>query len=86
MKTKKPDPTIKGQRGGNCNRTACQQPGAHWYNPYTYAYYCAPCARELNECWQADNAANTRRGLAPVMTKMCYVPMNGEDLYVDPFC
>jgi hypothetical protein len=60
----KPDPALKGKQGGNCNRTACQAPGATYYNPYTYAYYCPACARMLNDVWQYQ----------PSMTKRCHIP------------
>ncbi len=40
----KPDPELKGIRGGNCNRTACQQPNAIWYNKGSFAWYCRNCA------------------------------------------
>lgn len=42
----KPD---KGEKGGSCNRTACQRPGAIWYNRAMYKWYCSRCARMLNE-------------------------------------
>jgi len=39
----------KGQRGGSCNRTACQMPNsAWWFNTSTQAYYCERCARKIN--------------------------------------
>lgn len=41
----KPD---KGQKGGSCNRRACQAPGAMWFNHYTDKYYCQDCARLIN--------------------------------------
>lgn len=44
-------PTIKPDKGqfmGSCNRTACQAPGADWYNRGTFAYYCEQCARLIN--------------------------------------
>lgn len=41
----KPD---KGLRGGSCNRRACQQPGANWFNRSTERYYCKPCALDIN--------------------------------------
>lgn len=41
----KPD---KGLKNGSCNLTACQQPGATWYNKSTQKYYCAACAKEIN--------------------------------------
>ena len=43
-----PNKEDKGHKGGSCNRTACQQPGAYWFNHSTRAYYCTPCARMLN--------------------------------------
>jgi hypothetical protein len=45
---------LKGKKGGNCNRTACQQPEATWYNHSTRAYYCEPCAQNLNFYSKAD--------------------------------
>lgn len=40
----------KGQYGGSCNVTACQLPdSAHWFNHSTRAYYCATCAKAINE-------------------------------------
>lgn len=43
-----PDPALKGRYNGNCNRAACQKPGATWYNRSTLAYYCPACARTIN--------------------------------------
>lgn len=74
VKNPAPDPKLKGQRGGNCNRTACQLAPAPYYNPYTHAFYCKTCARELNRVWEGD----------PIMTKSCYVPAQDERLYVEP--
>jgi hypothetical protein len=47
-KNPKPDPKLKGVKGGNCNRTHCQLPGANWYNHGSLAYYCESCAWDLN--------------------------------------
>ena len=44
-----PDPELKGVEGGNCNRTACQQPGAVWYNSSTRKYYCRNCAITIQQ-------------------------------------
>jgi len=38
----------KGKKGGRCNVTACQQPGAWYFNKSTRAYYCQECANEVN--------------------------------------
>lgn len=32
-----------------CHRTACRKAGAAWWNPSTRTYYCAVCARAINE-------------------------------------
>lgn len=36
-------------RGPLCNRTACRQPGATWWNATMNAWYCQPCAFAINE-------------------------------------
>lgn len=52
---------LKGQKGGACNRTACQMPadqcpdGVRWFNHSTRKYYCRQCAWDLN-----DDAFNKR--------------------------
>ncbi|AGN30154.1 hypothetical protein VPFG_00152 [Vibrio phage nt-1] len=40
----------KGKKGGDCNVTQCQKPGASSYNVAMRAYYCECCAQEI---WQA---------------------------------
>lgn len=45
---------LKGVKGGNCNRTACQKPNAWWYNSGSWAYYCRACALEINKCCPKD--------------------------------
>lgn len=39
----------KGKRLGSCNRTACQGPGAFWYNRNMRSWYCTDCAHALNQ-------------------------------------
>ena len=48
------DVMNKGAKNGNCNRTACQKPGAVYYNHSTQKYYCPVCAHMLNEVNKAD--------------------------------
>lgn len=43
-----PDKPDKGQRGGSCNRSACQQAGATFYNTSTMRWYCPACAAKIN--------------------------------------
>lgn len=43
-----PDPKLKGQKGGNCNITRCQAPGAYAWSMNNHAYYCDACAKMLN--------------------------------------
>lgn len=39
----------KGERGGSCNVTSCQRPGAYWVAPVIGSpYYCMACAHRLN--------------------------------------
>ena len=55
-----PDPKLKGVEGGNCNRTACQQPNAVWYNEGTQKYYCRNCAITIQR-QENDHAFMTKR-------------------------
>lgn len=64
-------PTIplpgKGEQGQRCNRMACQRENsAHLFNTSTRAWYCEPCARDIeafavrvdgNSCFPALAAA-----------------------------
>lgn len=43
-----PDKPNKGELGGACNRSLCQQEPAEWYNHGTRRYYCEACADWLN--------------------------------------
>lgn len=47
----KPD---KGELDGSCNRTACQKPGAKWFNHSTRKYYCGDCADLINKANFSD--------------------------------
>jgi len=44
----------KGKKSGRCNVTACQKPGANYFNKSTRAYYCEDCAQEIN--WPGGRA------------------------------
>jgi hypothetical protein len=46
---------LKGHWNLLCNRTQCLRSPAHWYNRGSYAYYCADCARELNQANANDS-------------------------------
>ena len=39
---------VKGQYRGHCNVTACQKPGADYWNLSTRAWYCRECADKIN--------------------------------------
>ena len=45
---------LKGVKGGRCNVTACQRPGAVYFNKSTLKYYCATCAEDIN--WSGGRA------------------------------
>jgi hypothetical protein len=38
----------KGRYMGLCNRRACLEPDADWYNPNMRAHYCQSCALAMN--------------------------------------
>jgi len=42
------DPALKGVKDGNCNITACQSPGAHFWNRVMNKYYCHHCAGDMH--------------------------------------
>jgi hypothetical protein len=39
---------MKGQHQQECNRTACSNGNAIWYNLSTRAFYCQQCAQRIN--------------------------------------
>lgn len=39
---------MKGEYNQECNRTACNNLNATYYNHSTEKYYCRPCAKEIN--------------------------------------
>lgn len=45
---------LKGKRNGNCNRTACQAPGAFWWNRGSHSWYCTDCALMLSRANNHD--------------------------------
>lgn len=44
----RPDPALRGVQAKNCNREACQKPGAFFYNMGTMKYYCFDCAKAID--------------------------------------
>lgn len=44
----------KGLFNGSCNRSACTNINASWFNHSTRMYYCTSCARMLNEANYSD--------------------------------
>jgi hypothetical protein len=40
---------MKGEHGGECQRIACDNSNARWFNETNGRYYCASCARTFNE-------------------------------------
>ncbi|AAQ64176.1 hypothetical protein KVP40.0105 [Vibrio phage KVP40] len=44
----------KGKKGGDCNVTQCQKPGASSYNTAMRAYYCESCAHDIWQAGQRD--------------------------------
>ncbi len=62
----KPD---KGLEGGSCNRTACQRPGAFWWNHGSHSWYCADCAHELS-----NDSFNKREAMETWGHDLCTLP------------
>lgn len=50
-------PLDKGRHGGTCNRGACNDRPADWWNPHTVAYYCGSCASKINDSLRATDAS-----------------------------
>lgn len=48
---------IKGEQGGLCNRTACQQPPALFYNSVMRKYYCHNCAVQIERAARRDGSS-----------------------------
>jgi len=40
---------AKGDYNGACQRFACDNAAAHWYNQTNSRYYCSECARTFND-------------------------------------
>lgn len=54
------DKLFVGEFQGPCNRTACREPGATFYNHATKKYYCGKCADMINE---VNPESITRKGV-----------------------
>lgn len=54
------DKLFVGEFQGPCNRTACREPGATFYNHATKKYYCGKCAGMINE---VNPESITRKGV-----------------------
>lgn len=63
--------TRKGKM--KCNRTACQNDEQGWWNRYTNAYYCQPCAFKIN-------AAST---VGPILERLAKRPKRGGGRGID---
>lgn len=44
-----PDGESIGTYNGLCNRTACRDTGARWWNSSTRKFYCVVCACRINQ-------------------------------------
>jgi len=45
----------KGKFYGHCNRTACDEEHATWFNHSTEAYYCEGCAHRINQVSEGNS-------------------------------
>lgn len=65
---------MKGVKGGNCNRTACQKTGAWYEHKDIHAYYCLDCAWDIQEFAVRVDGISLfkdleKYGLAPTITR-----------------
>ncbi len=81
---------LKGQKLGECQRTACRNPHATWYNFSTRNYYCAPCALKIMR-WPENHgllvnieAVPTIRGLREYLAYQ--YPATSGDIQLRTFC
>ena len=47
--------SLKGCFDGECNRAACKNTGVRYYNKHSHGYYCADCAKKIDnskEIWE----------------------------------
>lgn len=68
LKFKSKTKTVKGLKNGNCNLTACQKPGANYFNKSTRAYYCKECADLIN--WPGGHADTMRLYGTPLLCEI----------------
>lgn len=81
--TEPADPAIKPDKGhfdGSCNRRACQRPikGNGWFNRWTIAYYCQPCAFKIND---ADDGESDRVDGRGVPCRRVTAPVDLADVH-----
>jgi hypothetical protein len=50
-------PEDKGRFNGTCNRSACSEKPADYYNPHTRAFYCRGCAQKINASLKATDSS-----------------------------
>ena len=72
----------KGKRNGSCNRRDCLAPGADHYNLGSLAWYCEPCAHDINNC--NKGLPDVQRGFPNGL--LCHTAEKLEELYEDACC
>ncbi|WP_370159219.1 hypothetical protein [Salipiger bermudensis] len=58
-----PDKPNKGEEGGACNRSKCQDEPARWYNHGSRAWYCSRCRRDIQ--FDSFNMRDWKRNFEP---------------------
>jgi len=64
---------AKGSYNGECNRGACTNKHAYWYNDPMYKYYCIACARMINE-------SSNQSGMGDICTPVYHEPIEILDV------
>jgi len=75
-----------------CNRTACRQPNATWWNFSTRAWYCQKCSLKINEL-NGEQVCTPTVGLCEVCFKpifhgvdLCQIPDGDDIITLDQHC
>lgn len=72
---------LKGTRGGNCNITACQSPGAIYMNVgHGNAFYCRPCAYDINKYNQGSDGFTLFPAFEEMEARRLELIREGEDV------
>ncbi len=68
----------KGEFSGECNRTACNNKNARFFNHSTTKYYCTPCAQQINTVNMSDAQRLFGHNLCTLVEVLPETPVTNE--------